>query len=381
MKTGGSLTSSSVTCGGDAVNDTGQVETGREDYVRRFRAHVPVEADRAVGQDTALVALDEAVTAWRSGAEIGGVAVIGGTGSGAPQVLAGLGARLGSGATCATVALDRYDVLHDGLAAALGRSLGCGRVVSADELISCLGDTERRVVVLEGCHNLFVRRVGGFAALYDLHHLMSATRGRILWICSWNPFTWYYLDRTLGLARYFDRVLRFGPVPLAAVESWIRARHDATGYTLDLPGLGTEPDGPWLPGPLRTGLERGAAGDLDVAESLWLRSVEHVTPALQRVTVPRLLPFDGGKLSDVRRDELYMLCSLLYHRDILLDYAAEDMNLDPIDARCYLDHLVSRGIALASAPGGRYRIDPLAEPAVVGLLIRKNLMAGGARGS
>lgn len=69
-----------------------------------------------------------------------------------------------------------------------------------------LPENSKRIVLLDNCHFLYMRKVGGFEALYEFLDMISS-RKRIF-ITTWNLYSWNYLDASFGLAKYFPVQIR-----------------------------------------------------------------------------------------------------------------------------------------------------------------------------
>ncbi|MCQ1534374.1 hypothetical protein FTO70_01405 [Methanosarcina sp. KYL-1] len=83
--------------------------------------------------------------------------------------------------------------------------LGFPAVVRNKKEIS-LSPTSRRVVLLDDCHFLYMRKIGGFDAFYGFLDMISS-RER-LFISTWNLYSWNYLNEVFGLGKYFPVQVR-----------------------------------------------------------------------------------------------------------------------------------------------------------------------------
>lgn len=64
-----------------------------------------------------------------------------------------------------------------------------------------LSDDSKRVVILDNCHFLYMRKPGGFDIFYEFLDMISS-QDRIF-VTTWNLHTWKYLNEAFGLGRYF----------------------------------------------------------------------------------------------------------------------------------------------------------------------------------
>lgn len=103
---------------------------------------------------------------------------------------------------------------------------------SIDDVKRHLLRTDRVIIILEGCHNFFIRIIGGFEALKDLLTLISMTNTRVLWLLTFNRFASNYLHKVVNLRNYFEYNIDLGPLTVAETEEMIDRRNQATDYMI-----------------------------------------------------------------------------------------------------------------------------------------------------
>jgi len=346
---------------------------GLADYVRAFSAFQPPSNEKSTLKDKAIETTEQRFKSWREGATANSQAFVGRPGSAGPMAMTQLQQSFCKHLKCTRVSLERYAIAHDGLAGALGQVLGVGRTADVEALIKAAAEGDRQVVFIEECHNLFIRRIGGFAPLYELEHLMTATSNSIFWMTLWSPHTWYYLDKILGFSHFFDAVVSYGSLSADIIERWVYLKHNATGFSATFPA-GEAPKGRLLPSTLQSKFKAAHYGDLEAAETIWLDSLE--LTGEKKVQVENITSFSSDVLETLREEQLYILCSLLYHGDMTIEYLSEDMNHTALDTRQYIDHLTDKAITAQTKTktNGCYYILPQAIPYVVNLLDTKNLL-------
>jgi hypothetical protein len=104
---------------------------------------------------------------------------------------------------------------------------------SFDELVVDPGeapDPETEAVVVDGCHYLYTRRVGGFDPLERF--LDRVTGGDAMFVTGWNRYAWDYLRATRDVDEAFPVEVRLPPLDAAGVRDLI---HEA--YGPDLPAF------------------------------------------------------------------------------------------------------------------------------------------------
>jgi hypothetical protein len=65
----------------------------------------------------------------------------------------------------------------------------------------CLSDNTKRVVLLDNCHFLYVRKPGGFDIFYEFLDMISSQKR--IFITTWNIYSWKYLNEAFELGKYF----------------------------------------------------------------------------------------------------------------------------------------------------------------------------------
>ncbi|MDN7023358.1 hypothetical protein FGU65_00330 [Methanoculleus sp. FWC-SCC1] len=177
-------------------------------------------------------------------------------------------------------------------------------------------DTMRRteeIVLMERCHFLALRRVGGFAMLDAFLDFLSMSEK--LFITGWNAFTWSYLNAVVGIEKNFPIVIRLPRIDDETLKAMILSRYDHPIRFVDdtpvqekkrvsiqqrlvsVPFLDAPVQIPWIAVDTEnTGSGRGDAGDAvfnrinnlaqgnyGVALRIWERSIEENTVLMSRI--------------------------------------------------------------------------------------------------
>lgn len=64
-----------------------------------------------------------------------------------------------------------------------------------------LPDDAKKIVILDNCHFLYMRKPGGFDIFYEFLDMISS-QNRIF-VTTWNIYSWKYLNEAFGLGKYF----------------------------------------------------------------------------------------------------------------------------------------------------------------------------------
>ena len=84
--------------------------------------------------------------------------------------------------------------------------------------------------------------------------------------------------------------------------------------------------------------------------------------------------FDTESMNDLTEEDLYILCSILFHHEISLDYLSEDMNLTGLETRMRVDRLKNRNIIESAGNRTTFTIAPLALSTTLKVLSKRNLV-------
>lgn len=305
---------------------------------------VPVEDFRAAGLDEQFAAVERAVEAHREGS-LSNVAVV-------AEPFAGRGALLDYGEEL----LEEETVVRRGFEAPMTDALP--EFQDAD------------AYVLDDCHYLFQRTIGGFEAVEAFVDRMA--RSDALFLTAWNRYAFSYLEAVREIERVFPRVVQvpdfdadqladvigsvFGPDLPEYVERGSEGHIKSvewTRYPIDLPGgrsvglpvLKPNPEyvKAWASRETEKSTEavvlekirRASGGNLGVAADLWARSVTdgEIATGDVRAPDPTFEMDEGGALL------LWMVVSMERVPRATLEETLTDVPVDSV-----VQHLVERGV-------------------------------------
>ena len=105
------------------------------------------------------------------------------------------------------------------------------------ELIRALLDAPEHVIVLDDCHHLFLRFIGGFEGLELFLEIVNLTDSTHFWVLSFSKFAWSYLARVKRREHYFGAVLHIEPWSGSEIEDLIWKRSLMTGCKVEFDDL------------------------------------------------------------------------------------------------------------------------------------------------
>ncbi len=279
--------------------------------------------------------------------------------------------------------VDGPDAARGWLAAQLlGRSGGApGHQELIDEISLLPGP---RVYLLDDTERLFLREVGGFAALHEVLQVAHATSDEHFWICGFHGPTWAYLRGVPGVfdPALFERVHPLAPAGPGALARWLGTTVQQADLELsfdDLAGIGPNTlDVERLRGKARAAYWRlladASSGNPQVARALFLggASVEGRKLLVGLFDAPTPM-----QLQDVSDNELFVLTAVVVHDHLAVDQLARTLNLPQSGVRTACQRLVARGVLCSDGfeETSQYRLELPWLPAVERHLRNKNFLA------
>lgn len=104
-------------------------------------------------------------------------------------------------------------------------------------LVEALRQCKPRLLLLDDCHHLFMRKISGFSALEFFLEVVSLSDERHFWVLTFNRFAWYYLTRVRRREHFFGRVLTIDPWSETQIQELIWMRNLTTGVSLNFTDL------------------------------------------------------------------------------------------------------------------------------------------------
>jgi len=86
-----------------------------------------------------------------------------------------------------------------------------------------LPEDAKRVILLDNCHFLYIRKPGGFDIFYEFLDMISS-QDRIF-VTTWNLYSWRYLDKAFELGKYFPVQVLIPPFEKEDLRSLILKRY------------------------------------------------------------------------------------------------------------------------------------------------------------
>jgi len=331
-----------------------------------------------VGRDQEIAGLAQAVEDWKRG-RFAACLLVGARGSGKTSLL-----------NCAVrdVFADQPWIraeFHERILTAKGLDEFLRRILKLEagaEVESALL-AERRVIILEEAERLYLRKVGGFAAVKYLGHLIYKTASTTLWLIVMNDCSFRVLEASTKLSRVFSHRINAMNVSRADLENAILERHRLSGLRLDFAPppasdprvnrarrlLGLEESSQTL---YFDSLYQQSAGIFRSAFQLWMSSIERVEGEHVKIRQP-LDPAFAKFRQELAQEDQFSLVAIQEHGSLTTAELAEAMTESRDASMSRMERLMALGLIEPDPEHPGHRVVPEAQRFVNDLLQRANL--------
>lgn len=344
----------------------------------RAFSETPADPSLAIDRYPRLGEIVQQLNAYHRG-ERGGsaIAVVGEAGAGKTSWLDALARR--AEASVVFHAIEVRITTESELCSMLAEALVLEKNATIEDLIAALRSEEKpRAVLLDLCHNLVLRAVGGFDAYRALEQIVSRTSDRVFWVCAFAKRPFVLLQRAEGGRNVFREAVELTAWTEEEIGELIERRMQAAGSRASYEDLivermeGTDFNREVVrtASSFRRLLWDYADGNPRVALHFWLRSLVPAGPNLVRVrlfSAPR-----SEALDDLEERTSFVLAALVQHENITAGESERFLRYPIAECESALRFLEQRGYVFADE--GRYRVTTRWYRTVLRFLRRKNLL-------
>ncbi len=350
-------------------------------YQRLFSGESLSDENFFVGREAELQELHRAYNNWTKG-RFAATAVVGEKGSGVTTLinffLNGLAtsSRLYRMSITGTLKT-REDLLHF-----LNEGFGTSYTDYNDLLAFLKDEKQKKVVIIEGLQNSYMKRIGGFEAIRALTELIAHSSREVFWLVASTAYAWIYLEKTNQLNDHFGYVVRLKEFNDATINDIIRKRHKVSGYNLEFaPSIKDQGKKKFrkmtgeekqvsLENSYFNELNKIARSNVSLALNYWLRSTKEVRD--DAIVISSLKDRDMSFMNTIDGDKLYGLAALILHEGLSEDNFAQAMSISSSRARAILHPLYEDGIVVLE--NEQYVVNPLLYRQTINLLKSRNII-------
>ncbi len=367
--------------------------TPRQDLAEDYRKHftfAPLETDNLfVGFDEELALIDQAIQRWESG-RASSFIMYGQRGSGKTTLINIAEERLFDDDQPVTRAVVQDKIATvDALVAYLATLLELPAATDFEGLARDLLAGPRRAVLLEGCHNLFLRKIGGLEAFRHLLWLVARTNRNVLWGLCLGKYAHSYLSKFLPLNQLFHFEVAISAWKPHELRQLILLRHDQSGYSHSY-AFDKElekalrrrvrhwrrPEEPAAQEALEQiffeELAETCGENILVALYYWLRALE--PNGRDHFTVKPMRELDLDMVNNSTLEQTFILAAILHHDNLSPRETAEILDANLIQTRLQLDILDNLNVLDVDVETRRYRVNPVVLQPVGKMLAGRNLL-------
>jgi len=242
---------------------------------------------------------------------------------------------------------------------------------------------ERSICVVEDMQNLYLRTVNGFDALERFLLLISRTARSVFWVVTCTLYTWRYLNRIVGVSKYFQKNIELGTLSGADIKELIMRRHRISGYNLQFEAseavrntrkykkISTQEQREQFIQQLYfEQLHEAAAGNVAVAMLYWLISISAVEK--DKLHISPGLNLDHSFLYKLPDMELFSLAALLQHESLTALEHSRIFNIELDSSRLLLQRMCNRN--MLTCEKDRFTIHRLLFRPVVAVLKNRKII-------
>jgi len=349
-------------------------------YQRLFKPEALTDENFFTARNREIQQLHNAYNNWMKG-RFASTALVGEKGSGMTTLLNFFLDQLATGSPIYRLTVTKTIFTREDLLTFLNEGLDT-KASSFDELLHILSEPPKRVIIIEGAQNCFMKQIGGFEAMRAITELIAHTSRQIFWILGFTEYSWNFLNKTINLADHFGYIIPLQVFDSESIVNIIRKRHKVSGYNLvfkpsskDLvkkkyKKMTEEEKQHYLEQSYFTDLNRIAQNNVSLALTYWLRSTKEITD--DAIIIGSLKDFDFSFMDQMGGDKLYGLATLILHEGMSEPDFMRAMSMSMQRARAILHPMYEDGILIME--DDQYVINPLLYRQTINLLKAKNII-------
>lgn len=256
-------------------------------------------------------------------------------------------------------------------------------LTSFDDIAEFVSSGKKKVIILEDVQHFYLKKIDGFASINLLFELISMSSEQAFWLLEITTYTYNYLEKTLGINRYFRYNIELKQLNDNQIVNLIMKRHRVSGYNLlfepnNLSALDARKQKTksnvekqaLLKQRFFTNLNQFAQSNISLALLFWLRSTKSVDG--NTIVMSRIKNLNFTFLNKLNNDSIFTLHALLLHDSLSASEHALVFHQSETTSRRTLMVLEDHG--LLNSNKGRFTINRLLYRQVVNMLSNKNII-------
>ncbi len=297
-------------------------------YQALFRIAPLEDSNFWVARDEEHALLGVQISKWQSG-QYSPTAIIGEKGAGTTSFVRMFMQSQPSGIECIFTRFEQTLFHEKDLLEFLRNLFATGHSSTLEELEEWIvaGESRgqsRRMCVVEGLQNLYLRMPDGFEVMERFLIFMARTQRQVFWLATCTSFGWTLLDKVVAVSRSFSKVIPLQRHSREKMQEIIFLRHQLSGYSLYFEAsravkknkgfrslTGDVEKQNYLKELYFDKLDEFAAGNIKVALLFWLMSIGRFESG--RIHVRLETDMDFSFLNTLPMPDLLTLAACLQH--------------------------------------------------------------------
>lgn len=249
-----------------------------------------------------------------------------------------------------------------------GEIFGQPKFINNEALIAFLNEKPgTSIVILENLQHLFLKKINGFSCMKLFFDLMTHTSKKVMWVATYTPASWAYLDKTISTSNYFTDEIFIEQLSDSIIEEIIFKRNKLSGYQINfIPSdddflsksylkLSDTDKQLHLKKRFFSHLNVMSNGNISLAQLYWLRSTVGVDE--QYINIQCITQLDFSFVKNLSGESLFALQTMLMHDGLTIEDFALTMNESESVCRNLLVPMLEKGLLIQ--PRLKYTINPL----------------------
>jgi hypothetical protein len=251
-----------------------------------------------------------------------------------------------------------------------------------NDAIDYLNSGFKRIIILEDLQNMYLRKVGGFAALQLLFQLISSTSKNVFWVTTTTIYTWQYLVKAIGIGDFFSYSIELGELTKDQIVNIIWKRNRISGYSIlfepsesllndkKFIKMSSIDQQSFLKDEYFSELNSFARSNVSLALIFWLLSTKKVDQS--EITIGSFKKPDLDFLNVMAMEKIYTVHALIMHDGLSELHLSEVLNISIEKSKLNLLALLEDGIIMKSE--SKYLVNPIVYRNAISVLKAKNLI-------
>lgn len=243
----------------------------------------------------------------------------------------------------------------------------------------------KRIVVIEGLHNFYIRTLDGFDALQKFLLLLSETAKDFFWIITIDSDSLNFVQNVVPLTDHVTHVIDLQPLVPTEVRRLIDARHNVSGYklhfrsppqrTVTFANIGLkEPRQEQLEADFYHSLTQRGQGNATLILYYWLKSLTDLIGS-NTIEVAPLEPLETRFIEEMGTEKLLALSTIVTHGGLTLNDFSKIFRVSEARSRGLLVSLTQLNLLwIEQGRVDTYRLNPVLFKAVQHVLQSRNIL-------